>query len=199
MKGYLKEESVATILEEGNFISASREANADEAVLSHGEKSYNLLITGAFLGIVASMVVPQLVLTATLGGILLLWGCIAIGKDLKNFRMFIVLSSLHLLWNVYLTLSGYIPSLHLGAIVDILGYGFAIVGLLQMVLVHSVLLEEECRRVLLNGCGWIPVLEIGYVALFILGFFGGFVILIVKVAIGVFLGWYLFHISRFAS
>lgn len=199
MKGYLKEETVATILEEGNFIAANAAANEATASASQDEKAYTRLCIGVFLGVVAGMAVRQLVLTGTIGGVLLLWGCLTAGKKLKHFYGATVLSSLLLLWNLYQTVSGYIPSLHIGTVTELLRYGFAAAGLLLIVLVHLALMEEDRKEVLRNGCSWVPFLEIGYVLLIVLGFFDGFVILAVKVAVAVFLGWYLYRSSRFAQ
>lgn len=199
MKGYLKEETVATILEEGNFIAANAAANEATASASQDEKAYTRLCIGVFLGVVAGMAVRQLVLTGAIGGVLLLWGCLTAGKKLKHFYGATVLSSLLLLWNLYQTVSGYIPSLHIGTVTELLRYGFAAAGLLLIVLVHLALMEEDRKEVLLNGCSWVPFLEIGYVLLIVLGFLDGFVILAVKVAVAVFLGWYLYRSSRFAQ
>ena len=163
------------------------------------KKAARLLFVGVFLCLVASAVVKEVMLLAVIGGVLMLLGALKLQEISLWVRPVAMLSVAQILWRVLLTVCSYFPELVAGLVLQIGGIVFAVVGLLQLVFLHNAMLDAKKNGRWAIVCHQLPILEVGYGILVVLGFFSGPVLLIARIVIGIAMAWYLYRVYQSAE
>lgn len=190
-----QDEDIRDLVEQHNFYAATKQCNEDAATAARELVSLQIILIGMFAAFILPLFIADLLLVATFGNLMVFLGAFRQRKDGKLFQAIMLTAVFQTLWRAALVAFSYFPQIWGGPLLTVVGYGFAALGLAQIIF----LCAAFRRTAWISTQSKIPAALIGYILLFVLSFFQIDLLFIARAAIAALVGLYLRDVYNYSD